>query len=265
MNENLTHIRNIVVFIEDDAQYLSLIAKQLKLSTVREIPADAEFCLSLHTHILSLTTLCSEEKTEINVDFASAASTYRREQGSGKNQALGKAIGLNKKNDLHVLDATAGLGKDSFVLASLGCVVTMLERSPIVGALLNDGLKRGLDDPDIQHLVKNMSLIIADSVDYMRSDSLLRHPPDVVYLDPMYPARKKSAKVKKEMQVLQQLLGHKVVAYEESLEVLLDAALGCAKKRVVVKRPKGALSLSARIPTHTVESKKTRYDVYMCF
>jgi len=251
------------VLIENDEPYLRSIAAKLKLPMVdkpAELPVDAEFCLSLDQNILCLTNLAAEEKTVINVNFSSGSSIHRRVYGGGKNQALGKAIGLNKKANPYVLDATAGLGKDAFVMASLGCSVKMVERSPIVGALLQDGLTRGLGDSDIAKLVNNMSLKVADSIEYMQSDSLLQDPPDVVYLDPMYPERKKSAKVKKEMQTLQLLLGHGA-----DLESLLEAALACATKRVVVKRPKGAGPLSSRVSTHTIESKKTRYDIYMSF
>ncbi|MDH3326906.1 MAG: class I SAM-dependent methyltransferase [Gammaproteobacteria bacterium] len=236
------------------------LAETLQLPVVSEPPVDGGFCLFLKGNILSLANLSAEVKTEISVDFSSGASAHRREQGGGKNQALGKAVGLTKKPNLYVLDATAGLGKDAFVLAGLGCRVKMLERSPIVGALLQDALNRGAGDLDICHLVANMGLVITNSIDYMSSESLLENPPDVVYLDPMYPERKKSAKVKKEMQALQQLLGH-----QDDIESLLAAALSCAKNRVVVKRPKGAAPLSAKKPTHIVESKKTRYDVYMRF
>ena len=251
------------ILIENDEPYLHSIAAKLKLPLVdkpEELPADAGFYLSLNDNILCLTNLAAEEKTIINVNFSSGSSIHRRVYGGGKNQALGKAIGLNKKENPYVLDATAGLGKDAFVMASLGCSVKMVERSPIVGALLQDGLTRGLGDSDVAKLVKSMSLKVADSIEYMQSDSLLLDPPDVVYLDPMYPERKKSAKVKKEMQTLQQLLSH-----GDDLQLLLNAALACATKRVVVKRPKGAEPLSARVPTHTIESKKTRFDIYMCF
>ena len=251
------------ILAENNEPYLHSIAAKLKFPLVdkpAELPVDAEFCLSLNENILCLTNLAAEEKTVINVNFSSGSSSHRRVYGGGKNQALGKAIGLNKNANPYVLDATAGLGKDAFVLASLGCSVKMVERSAIVGALLQDGLTRGLGNSDIAKLVKNMSLIVADSIEYMQSDSLLNDPPDVVYLDPMYPERKKSAKVKKEMQTLQQLLGR-----GDDLESLLDAALACATKRVVVKRPKGAGPLSSRVSTHTIESKKTRYDIYMSF
>lgn len=253
----------IIVLAESNEAYLHSIAAKLKLPLVYRsagLPVDAEFCLSLEENILCLTNLAAAQKIVINVNFSSGSSSQRRLRGGGKNQALGKAIGLYKKADPYVLDVTAGLGKDAFVMASLGCTVKMVERSAVVGALLQDGLTRGLDDGEIAQLIRNMSLKVADSIDYMRSDSLLQNPPDVVYLDPMYPERKKSAKVKKEMQTLQQLLGH-----GDDVELLLDAALACATKRVVVKRPKAAGTLSSRAPTHTIESKKTRYDIYLSF
>jgi len=251
------------ILVEHNEPFLRSIAAKLKLPLVdkpAELPVDAEFYLSLTDNILCLTNLAAEEKIVISVNFSSGSSVHRRVYGGGKNQALGKAIGLNKIANPYVLDATAGLGKDAFIMASLGCSVKMVERSAIVGALLQDGLTRGLHDNDIAQLVKDMSLKVADSIEYMRSGSLLHDPPDVVYLDPMYPERKKSAKVKKEMQTLQQLLG-----YGNDLESLLDAALACATKRVVVKRPKGAGPLSSRASTHSIESKKTRYDIYMNF
>ena len=239
---------------------MSLLAQTLDLPVVKDMTETHGFFLFLQDNILCLKDAKSILNSAIYVDFASPASTYRRQQGGGKNQPLAKAVGLNKKSGLHVLDATAGLAKDAFVLAALGCELTLVERSPIVGVLLCDALNRAEQDADIQSVVSRMDLVVSDSIEYMRSESLAGHSPDVVYLDPMYPERKKSAKVKKEMQTLQNLLGH-----QDDLEQLLDAALDCAKNRVVVKRPKGAPALSAKPVTHTVESKKTRYDVYMCF
>jgi 16S rRNA (guanine1516-N2)-methyltransferase len=69
------------------------------------------------------------QNSEIFIDFASAANTYRRLHGGGNGQPLARAIGLKTYGlPLVVIDATAGLGQDSFVLASLGCHVTMIER-----------------------------------------------------------------------------------------------------------------------------------------
>ena len=254
MNEDIL----VLVVGDQENSELAVLAESLQLPIENEMPSDG-FCLFMQQDMLSLIHVGDENQNALNIDFTSGAATHRREQGGGKNQAVGKAIGLNKKAAPYVLDATAGLGKDAFVLAGLGCTVKMVEQSPIVGALLQDALNRAETDCDIQHLVRNMSLVIGNSVNYMCSELLLKNPPDVVYLDPMYPERKKTAKVKKEMQILQKLLGH-----QDDLESLLAAALNCAKYRVVVKRPKGSSSLSAKSPTHIIESKKTRYDVYMC-
>ena len=246
--------------ITGTGNYLTSLAEKLSLPLVSTFPETGGFCLFVEDEMLRLCNLDAHEKSVIYVDFSSGASTYRREQGGGKNQALGKAIGINKKSGLNVLDATAGMGKDAFVMAGLGCNLTMVEQSPIVAALLQDALMRAEQDASIADLVSTMTLIQANSIEYMQSNDCLVNPPDVVYLDPMYPERKKTAKVKKEMQTLQQLLGH-----QENTDELLQAALSCALNRVVVKRPKGASPISSKSATHTVESKKTRYDVYMKF
>ncbi len=250
----------IYAVVADKNEYMTSLANTLDLPIVKDMTKTHGFFLFLQGNILSLKDAKSMLNSSIYVDFSSPASTYRRQQGGGKNQPLAKAVGLNKKPGLHVLDATAGLAKDAFVLAALGAELTLVERSPIVGALLRDALSRAEEDAEIQSVASRMHLIVSDSIEYMRLESVAQHAPDVVYLDPMYPERKKSAKVKKEMQTLQNLLGH-----QDDLEQLLEAALGCAKNRVVVKRPKGAPALSAKPVTHTVESKKTRYDVYMRF
>src|SRR5690606_5526316 len=100
-----------------------------------------------------------------------------------------------------ILDATAGWGRDSFILASLGFEVTMIERSPIVAVLLKDALKRAANN----EACKRMHLIQDDAVHYLQPLAE-KNRPDVIYLDPMFPARKKSALVKKEMALLQTLL-----------------------------------------------------------
>jgi len=239
---------------------LASLAEKLSLPLVPAFPESGGFCLFMEDGMLRLSNLDARDKSVVYVDFSSGASTYRREQGGGKNQALGKAIGINKKSDLNVLDATAGMGKDAFVMAGLGCKLTMVEQSPIVAALLQDALMRAEQDAAIVDIISMMTLIQANSIEHMQSSEFLDNPPDVVYLDPMYPERKKTAKVKKEMQTLQQLLGH-----QDNTEEFLEAAFNCALNRVVVKRPKGASPISNRPATHTVESKKTRYDVYMKF
>lgn len=198
------------------------------------------------------------------VDFVGGAVAHRRKFGGGKGQAIAKAIGLNKGVIPTVLDATAGLGRDAFVLASLGCHVHMIERHPVVAILLQDGLIRAKNDPEIGAWVnERMSLINASSLLQLErfADDELLVKPDVVYLDPMYPHpehKKQTALVKKEMRVFQSLVGK-----DSDADDLLPLALQLAKKRVVVKRPNYASWLDGQKPTMVIETKKNRFDVYV--
>lgn len=190
----------------------------------------------------------------ILVDFVSGAVAHRRKFGGGRGQDIAKAVGLKHGFTPTVLDATAGLGRDAFVLATLGCTVHMFERNPVVAALLNDGLSRAQQSNEVNDIACHMSLVHASSLDQM----LLANQPDVIYLDPMYPHREKSAAVKKEMRVFQSLVGEDLDA-----DGLLAPALAKAKYRVVVKRPSYAPPLANKKPSTTIKMKKNRFDVYV--
>jgi len=157
----------------------------------------------------------------IFIDFEQGKKAHRRQFGGGKNQPLGKAIGLHQKSPLKLIDATAGMGGDGFVFASLGCKVTLIERAPEIAALLEDALKRGQNSAllEVKEIVQRMQLIHQDATAY-----LTQHKPmaDVIYLDPMYPEKKKKAAPKKEMALLQKLVGPDLDS-----EKLLQAALNC--------------------------------------
>ncbi len=194
------------------------------------------------------------------VDFLDAGLQYRR-LTSGKSQGIAKAIGLNKLKLPTVLDATAGLGKDAFILASLGCSVILLERSPIIYALLKDGFRRGLDSSgnDVHHVLNAMTLINVDSNNWFKKIvSGEIEKPDVIYLDPMFPTRTKSAKVKKDISLLQQVLGP-----DEDFDELFNAARECAKYRVVVKRPGKKTKDSDLKPSFQIEGKSAHFDVFV--
>lgn len=225
---------------------------------------DSEFALVLTAKRLELRKLDEPKLGAIYVDLIGGAVGHRRKFGGGKGQAIAKAAGLNKGATPTVLDGTAGLGRDAFVLASLGCKVQMVERHPVVAALLDDGLQRAKQDPEIGSWVgERMSLIHASShtaLDDLAQDESFSKP-DVVYLDPMYPHpenKKKSALVKKEMRVFQSLVGADLDA-----DNLLQPALALATKRVVVKRPDYANWLAEQKPTMAIETKKNRFDVYV--
>ena len=221
----------------------------------------------------------AENNVGIHIDFISGDLAHRQQYGGGRGQSIAKAIGLKQGIDPpSVLDATAGLAKDAYVLACLGCPITLVERSPIIAELIRDAIHRAKDDEHFQSILETgFNLIEQSSIDYLtllaRKSSAENNDldatetdtispdviyPDVIYLDPMYPDRKKSASVKKNMQLLQMLLGK-----DEDTKELLDISLKVARKRVVVKRPKGANNLSTIKPTYQVISKKTRYDIYI--
>ena len=197
----------------------------------------------------------------IVAEFTEGAVDHRRKFGGGKGQMIAKAVGLKAGVYPHVLDATAGMGKDSFVLASLGCQVTMIERCSIVHVLLQDGLRRASEfargqDAELQQVIARMQLLAQDSRSYLESLAPGQFP-DVIYLDPMFPERQKTADVKKEMAAF-----HFVVGKDEDADTLLPLALAKVNYRVVVKRPRKAPFLNNQAPSYQLEGKSSRYDIY---
>lgn len=191
----------------------------------------------------------------IFVDFVTGAMAHRRRFGGGRGEAVAKAVGIKGGYLPDVVDATAGLGRDAFVLAALGCRVRMMERHPVVAALLEDGLQRGYQDAEIGPWLRDrLTLIYAASAQALGD---ITPQPDVVYLDPMYPHRQKSALVKKEMRVFQSLVGP-----DEDADALLEPARRLAKKRIVVKRPDYAPPLAGVVTQAAVVTKSHRFDIY---
>lgn len=151
------------------------------------------------------------------------------------------------------VDATAGLGEDSLLLAASGFSVTMFEKDPVIAALLRDALVRAAGDPALAAVVARMELAEADSVAALRSRP---EPPDVVFLDPMFPERTKSAAVKKKFQLL-----HRLERPCEDERELLDAALAAGPRKVVIKRPPKGPWLAGVRPSYSLAGKAVRYDV----
>lgn len=226
---------------------------------------EANYRLHLRTEHLELqkieTLKNNKQKVEaIHVNFAEGKTQHRRLHGGGKGQDLAKAVGLHKISNPTVFDLTAGMGADAFVLASLGASVTMVERNPIVHALLTDAIERARlkDDAELQDIIDRM-ILVNQNADKVLDDLDHQDYPDVIYLDPMFPARSKSAQVKKEMQFF-----HEIVGNDEDSESILLLALTKAKKRIVVKRPRLAEKLTQEIePAFQITGKSTRYDIYL--
>jgi 16S rRNA (guanine1516-N2)-methyltransferase len=193
----------------------------------------------------------------LRVDFDSGKQAWRQRHGGGKSQLIARAVGLHKSSRPEVLDATAGLGGDSYVLAGLGCNVTMLEQSAVVAALLQDGLQRLAASPDaqLQAIADRLQLRPATRAEDYLARSNNSH--QLIYLDPMFPGAAGSAAVKKEMQLLRLLLDQ---PGDEAQ--LLQLALEKASCRVVVKRHKQSPAIAGPAPSYQLVGKAIRYDIY---
>lgn len=213
-----------------------------------------QFLLQVNIQRLELIKLDEPKLGAIAVDFVSGAAAHRRKFGGGRGQDIAKAVGLKHGFTPCVLDATAGLGRDAFVLATLGCEVKMIERNPVVAALLDDGLQRAALSVEVNDITDRMTLMFGSSIENMSDESGI----DVVYLDPMYPHKEKSAAVKKEMRVFQSLVGADIDS-----DNLLAPAIDIAQYRVVVKRPSYAENLASKKPSTSIKMKKNRFDVYV--
>jgi 16S rRNA (guanine1516-N2)-methyltransferase len=237
------------------AQYL---AKQLDLPYREISECDSEWLLVFTAEHLELRQSNNKIGGPIYVDFLHGKTAYRQYHGGGKQQLIAKAVGIKSNIKPTILDVTAGFAQDAYVLASLGCKIQMIERSPIIAALLEDALLRAEHNNEFR---KNchLTLLRSDSITYLQQLILNKvNTPDVIYLDPMYPSRTKSALVKKELRALREIVGEDHDATE-----LLNLALQIAKKRVVIKRPKSAPTLNDSKPSIIYQSVNTRFDVYL--
>ena len=271
----------------------ALLAKQLSCElitdavTLSHLPCD--YALVVDKTGVSLHGVrCFPDYGGLRVDFLALGQTdrYRRLR---IDDVLARAVGMKPHRQPSVLDLTAGLGRDAYVLACLGCTVQLVERHPLVYALLNDGLRRARLQGDRACL--RMQAVCSDALTFLSqwdnkayADKLCTDAiqpdrkggygsdsgglgssvlngvldPDVIYLDPMYLSHHKSAKVKKEMQYLRDLLPKG----EEDGD-LLQKAMSVAKGRVVVKRGRKAAWFAGMKPNACVQAKRCRFDLYL--
>lgn len=239
----------------------SLETKAKKIAQELDLPF-----VSFNSHEFSYLLVISPERIEIQqlgadasgplfIDFLSGKMGYRLARDRAKHELIARAVGYKSDTKLKIIDVTAGLGRDGFILATVGCDVLMLERSPLLIVLLEDGLRRAQQDPDFTQL--SLQLVQTDAISYLQQLNKIDYP-DVIYVDPMYPGRNKSALVKKELRYLRDLVGE-----DQDSPALLEIALKTAKKRVVVKRPRLAPALTAKQPDFSLTASSTRFDVYL--
>ena len=191
----------------------------------------------------------------LKCSFIEGPILHRLKYGKGRGQNLAKAVGFKFNKNRTIIDATAGLGYDAFILASLGANVTLIERSEKIYDLLNAAISEAkLYGGEISKIVNRMNLLFGDS-----KDILPKIAPEVILIDTMYKERKKSALVKNDMRLVREVVG----SDSDHVE-LINVALNNASKRVVIKQPRYAETLdNIKGCSHQILGKTIRYDVYV--
>ena len=191
----------------------------------------------------------------LKCSFIEGPILHRLKYGKGRGQTLAKAVGMKFNKNRNIIDATAGLGYDSFILASLGAKVTLIERSQKMHTLLQNGIDEGISfGGEIEKIVNRMELLFGDS-----KDILPKLTPEVIMIDTMYKDRKKTALVKNNMRLVREIVGP-----DSDYIELLKVALNCAKNRVVLKQPRYAEPIKEiRKCSHQILGKTIRYDIFM--
>ena len=253
MTQNRIAVSSTTTFRADLARKM---AEEWKLDYIEDPLCDRvkdyTYLLLYTPEYLGLQNTGERKPTPFHIDFFSGKMHFRSQRAGRRNELLARAMGISPNENPFIVDATAGLGRDSFILATVGYRVLMLERSPILYLLLQDALERGKNNP----VIDRMSLLHVDAIQWLTS-SAGSQKPDIVYLDPMFPIREKSASVKKEMIILQNLLGT-----DEDCDSLFLAASACATHRVVVKRHRLAPNIAGREPSFSYVGKSSRFDIY---
>ena len=222
----------------------------------------ARYCFAKDTAGYFLKDTQSKQRP-LRIDFSSP-QLQRRAAQAGKSELLLKAVGARAQ--LRVLDCTAGLGVDSYLMASYGCSVTLLEQSTVLALMLQQAIDDARKTPKLDSISERMQLLHIDASQYLEELNLApsvnrSNQPrvfDVIYIDPMFPARTKSAEVKGSMQILQKFVGK-----TGGVEVLLEKAIATGTKRVVIKRPLRGGDLIGYTPSFQQKAKASRFDVYL--
>lgn len=236
--------------IANHSHYHKHAARQL-LEQLQDYALQPDLLLTIEDDQLIFCSQLNHQQTCFHHSFDSTKLQQRARQ---KNQALLKACNSKKRDILNVMDLTAGWGKDSFILASHGQQVSMLEHNPLIQACLDYLLS--IAQADRQEAVfKRLKLLRHNSLDYLQqTDGVIA---DCLYLDPMFPAHKSTARPGKDLQILQ------LLTVNLDIDKLFELALLRAAKRVVVKRPLHAAYLSAQKPDFDYREKSIRFDVYL--
>lgn len=241
----------LLVFSEENENRKKAEALAKKLNVViAETKEDAEKANLLLVYNENGLSLVGNEMI-LQGDFSDMKRRIRTENLRGE-MLVKAAKRKDGKSNPTAIDATAGLGEDSFLLAAAGFTVELYEYNPIIAALLQDALERGKEDPEIREIIGRMTLREENSCEALENRSV---PPDVILLDPMFPSRRKSGLIKKKFQLLQQL-EHPC----DNEEALVHAAIKAHPRKIIIKRPLKGPYLAGIKPSYSLSGKAIRYD-----
>tara|TARA_B100000963_G_scaffold348076_1_gene355145 strand:- start:552 stop:1364 length:813 start_codon:yes stop_codon:yes gene_type:complete len=266
-------VRKLGIFLENSTSQLLL----QQLNSIKDYPTftektaliehsinsiiDKKYYLYLDAWGLSLLPFDKNLHGKVHTDFISGKNNYRRIT-TNRRSDLARACGITNKNYLSILDGTAGLGIDGFMLSSLNCKVKLVEKNPVIFALLRDGVRRlhlaSAADKLLKVAYENISYVCGDTERVLAQQKLSDMNYDVIYLDPMFPLKQKESKSKKAMQALQYLSD-----IEDDYNDLLNSAIDSARKRVVIKRPLRSDYLCKKEPTLSLKGSSVRFDVFI--
>ena len=243
MNDNQQPVTSVALSIAPEVAETEAAAR-LREQFHSDAPEDG---LTLRLDGNGLTLCCDGQ--ELRGDFS---RLLPRLKGLSGELLVRTAKIKNAEAPLTAMDATAGLGEDSFFLAAAGFHVTLFERNPVIYALLRDALERAALDPQLADIAARMTAVYGDSIAAMAQAD---PTPDVVLLDPMFPARQKSALVKKKLQMIQKL---EFPCLDE--REMMRAAMRAKPKKLIIKRPPKGPWLADIKPDHSIEGKAVRFD-----
>lgn len=218
-----------------------------------------------------LTLLNQIKMKPLLLDFELLSYRQRLLRGGRQKEPVARAVMNGLEDGALVFDATAGLGRESMILAHAGAKVVSFERQLPIWIILNDALKRAQGSrffpftlPVLSPIgtIKDYSLALAgtDNHSLTLANDLNNARPEVIYYDPMFPERENSAQVKKDMFVFQQVIGE-----DKDIIEFLELALELAAKRVVLKRPSYAppLAVAGLERSYFVDGGQCRFDCYV--
>ncbi len=239
------------IYIEEtDLNNKSIMSKLDSLKERLGVEASTKLLEGIHLRLSSEGLFLEDGELSMQGDFRE--NIKRLTHANLTHELLVKTAKLKDIEQPHLIDATAGMGEDSLLLAAAGFNVELYESDKVIASLLEDTIERALLIPELNEAVSRMHLHIEDSIEAMKH---LAFKPDVVLLDPMFPERKKSGLIKKKFQLMQQL--EKPCSNEEEL---LNAAFMSKPRKIVIKRPAKGPFLAGKKPSYSVDGKAIRYD-----